>query len=144
MFVVAVAALSLHVMPVVGSEEAVKALPLMKQARLMWERKPDTFLMTKYFPKAAKAAGVDKAKVELACTADGFGSLDCTAISESVEGLGFGEAAVKVIEHGKVAATDRKSPEGRSFRFTVKFGTWAKGEDAIPVRRPHAQAANGS
>ncbi len=125
----ALAAFALQSAALAADAPAAARLPQMKQARLVWKRPPDTFLMTKYFPKAAKAAGVDKAKVELACTADAFGALDCDPLSESVEGLGFGEAAAKVVEHGRVAAFDQGgSPAGRRFRYTVKFGTWAPNE----------------
>lgn len=130
MIVEALVAFALQSAAIAAVEPGSARLPQMKQAHLIWKRAPDTFLMTKYFPRAAKSAGVAKAKVELACEADAYGALDCDTLSESVTGLGFGEAAAKVVEHGRVTNTDQGgSPEGRRFRYTVKFGAWAPDED---------------
>ncbi len=103
--------------------------PTMKALHLGWKRKPDAFLMTRYFPQAAKDAHVAKAKVALDCTPDAFGTLKCESRSESVTGLGFGDAAVKVLQKGQVESYDSGPPTGRTFRYEVKFGTWAPGED---------------
>ena len=100
------------------------ALPMATHLDLHWKRAPDKFLLVKYFPAAAKTAGVTGAKVDLACTLDAFGTPRCEAYAETSTGLGFGEAAVTWLSKGQMVLGDGSSAAGRRFRYTVVFGDW--------------------
>jgi hypothetical protein len=100
------------------------ALPTAPQLGLQWKRIPDKFLLIKYFPAAAKAVGVTGAKVDLACTLDGFGTPKCEVYGETNPGLGFGDAAVMWLGKGQMTIDDGKPIGGRRFRYFVTFGDW--------------------
>ena len=113
--------------PVVAAEpaEAAARLPSASLAqespppaeitRVTWSQHP-----TPMYPAVAAANGVTEGTVTLSCLveADGRAS-DCTVLTESPEGAGFGEAALASME------TARFSPgtgaPGARARFTIRF-----------------------
>ena len=103
----------------------------MDQQRLGWERAPTAVHLNRFFPAAAKSARLKDATVQVACTPDKFGALECETLSENPPGMGFGEAAVKTLEKAKVRAGVNETPEGRTFRYTVHFGAGLRQNTAL-------------
>ncbi|HEX8569125.1 MAG TPA: hypothetical protein VF699_04275 [Caulobacteraceae bacterium] len=101
---------------------AAAEAPNMTAQRLTWDRKPLGTHLDRFFPAAAKQAGIKNATVDVTCTPDKWGALSCESTAETPAGLGFAEAAEMTLEKARVAATDRTSPEGRTFRYRVHFG----------------------
>ena len=111
---------------VIAGPALAEAPPTMKAAHLGWKVAPTAREMARRFPVAAKAADQSRAAVTVNCLSNAFGNLTCEAVEESPAGYGFGEAAVGVLSKARVRSTDAASPEGRRFRFDVKFGDWPK------------------
>lgn len=105
-------------------------LPTYSEAGLQWTRGPSIRDLarqhrhTRGFP----ARGV----VEVACTPDQWGRLDCDVVSESPEGENYGAAALRVMRPATVTSTDGYSPAGREFGFRLRFGNWP--ESLMPDR----------
>ena len=65
-----------------------------------------------------RATGV--ARIECAVTASGHPA-DCRVLSEDPPGMGFGAAALDIIQRGRLSARTRKGAEGARFVVQVFF-----------------------
>ena len=65
-----------------------------------------------------QATGV--ARIECAVTASGRPA-DCRGLSEDPPGMGFGAAALEIIQRGRLSARTRKGAEGSRFVVQVPF-----------------------
>ena len=86
--------------------------------RVTWAQHPMPM-----YPAAAAANGVDSGTAVLSCVveADGRAS-DCTVLSESPEGQGFGDAALASMERAKFSPTLMETATaGARARFTIRF-----------------------
>jgi len=86
-----------------------------------WVRKPDGDDVASVYPSGALGRG-GHAVVLCKITADGSMS-DCKLLSEQPEGLGFGDAALKLAPHFKMSATtsDGRSVEGLTVNVPMTF-----------------------
>lgn len=110
---------------------AQPAPPPMDEVGLSWRRAPRIYDMTRFYPVRAKAKGYRKGLAVVDCTSDARGDLDCVVAREDPQDGLFGDAALKVMRPATVVAIDGGSPEGRTFRFTFKFGAWP--QSAMPA-----------
>ena len=98
----------------------------MDEAHLAWKSAPSVRDLARQFPRAARLEQVRRGSVKVHCTARGNGTLACVPAEQSPDGLGFGPAAVTVLQRARVKSTDGSSPEGRRFVYGVKFGDWPR------------------
>jgi TonB family protein len=90
-----------------------------------WDRKPALTLLDRYYPKAALAARVD-GRVVLDCEVLASGAASaCTAVEETPEGQGFGEAAVRASSQFrfKPKLVDCMPVDGGHISTTLNFKT---------------------
>ena len=108
----------------------IAGLPTYAEAGLRWTRGPSVYDLVRQHrhTRSYPARGV----VEVACTPDSRGRLDCEIVSEDPQGENFNVAAMRVMRPVRVAAIDGQSPEGRRFGFRLRFGHWP--ESLIPDR----------
>lgn len=111
--------------------QAQSAPPPMDQVGLAWRKAPRLYDMTRFYPVRAKAKGYRKGLAVVDCTADADGDLACVVAQEDPQDGLFGDAALKVMRPASVVAIDGGSPQGRTFRFTFKFGAWP--QSAMPA-----------
>lgn len=105
--------------------------PAMDEVGLAWRKAPRIYDMTRFYPIRAKGKGYRKGLAVVDCTAEADGDLACVVAREDPQDGLFGEAALKVMRPTSVIAVDGGSPEGRTFRFTFKFGVWP--QSAMPA-----------
>lgn len=110
---------------------AQDAPPTLDVAGLTWKKAPRIYDMARFYPMRAKGQGIRKGLAVVDCTPRADGRLDCVVAKEEPGEVFFGEAALNVMRPVTVAATDGGSPEGRTFRFTFKFGAWP--QSAMPA-----------
>lgn len=84
-----------------------------------WVRQPRD--LARYYPARALARG-ETGQVLLECRVDTAGALHCSVISETPEGWGFGDAALRISEDYRMvpAMRDGQAVEGR-YRMRVPF-----------------------
>lgn len=84
-----------------------------------WVRQPRD--LARYYPSRALARG-ETGQVLLECRVDTVGALHCSVISETPEGWGFGDAALRISEDYRMvpAMRDGQAVEGR-YRMRVPF-----------------------
>lgn len=98
--------------------EAAQESPPAEIGRVTWSQHP----MPRY-PAPAAANGIGSGTVSLTCRveADGRAS-DCSVVSETPEGQGFGEAALASMETARFSPTLMASATpGARARFTIRF-----------------------
>lgn len=94
------------------------APPPAEVSRVTWTQHP-----TPMYPDAAAANGIDSGTVTLSCIvgADG-GASDCTVLTETPEGQGFGAAALASMERARFSPrTMEGATAGARARFTIRF-----------------------
>ena len=96
----------------------------MDQVGLAWERAPSIERMARLFPRVAWQAGHRRGMARLSCTSLANGRLRCSVLEEDAAGVGFGQAAIQVMDRAIVRATDGAAVENRTFVFTLRFGYW--------------------
>lgn len=84
-----------------------------------WVRQPRD--LARYYPARALARG-ETGQVVLNCRVDVAGALHCAVVSETPEGWGFGEAALRIAQDYRMvpAMRDGQAVEGR-YRMRVPF-----------------------
>lgn len=102
--------------------ERVAGLPTYEDVGLAWERSPSIRDMARFY-RTTTGRG-RRGVVELSCTADATGGLDCDVLSEDPVDAHYGDAGRRVLERARVRAVDGGSPAGRTFGFRVRFGNW--------------------
>lgn len=98
--------------------EAAQDAPPAEISRVTWSQQP-----TPMYPAPAAANGINSGTVTLACRVEAGGSAsDCTVLSESPEGVGFGAAALAAMETARFSSTTMASATpGARARFTIRF-----------------------
>ena len=89
----------------------------------IYRRKPTATEVERLYPRKARAAGVS-GRVMISCRINGYGRLiGCTAVEESPEGWGFGNAAVKLAPLWRFSPsrTDGSTVEGVTLRLPIEF-----------------------
>lgn len=117
-----IAAFALSSPQAVRAEEATT--PSMSEAGLAWAKTPSIRDMNRLYPRRAQVARVTRGLAVVDCTPDAAGRLACVLVDDEPTGMEFGEAALRVMKPATVRARDGSSPEGRTFRFSLKFGYW--------------------
>lgn len=102
--------------------ERVAGLPTYEDVGLAWARSPSVRDMARFY-RTTSGRG-RRGVVELACTPDAAGALDCEVLSEDPADAHYGPAGRRVLERARVRAVDGGSPAGRTFGFRVRFGNW--------------------
>lgn len=90
----------------------------------VWTQRPGGEDMARYYPEAARAAGVTSAKVLIDCGITADGRLEnCLVRSEDPVQYGFGEATIKLARHFQMAPADRdgKKTAGGVIRLPIVF-----------------------
>lgn len=90
-----------------------------------WDIKPSGDEVAEYYPAAAGSRGLDgRATISCAVRASGILS-NCLLVSESPEGYGFGEAAIKLSSRFKMKPrmVDGVPVEGGSVRIPISFSS---------------------
>lgn len=84
-----------------------------------WIRQPRD--LARYYPARALARG-ETGQVVLNCRVDTGGALHCSVVSETPEGWGFGDAALRIAQDYRMvpATQDGQAVEGR-YRMRVPF-----------------------
>lgn len=100
------------------------SFPTYEEQGLQWTRAPSVRNVARQYQVATRAQPGDRGWGEVACTPDARGQLDCEVVAEEPMNMGYGQAAVNVLERARVAAVDGGSPAGRTFGFRVRFGNW--------------------
>jgi TonB family protein len=87
-----------------------------------WLAQPTAQEFSRYYPPRAFNEGVS-GSATVDCLVDGAGLLACTVVSEEPEGYGFGEAALRISRHFRVATETRdgRSTVGARIRRTIRF-----------------------
>jgi TonB family protein len=87
-----------------------------------WLAQPTAQDFSRYYPPRAFDEGVS-GSATVDCLVDGAGLLACTVVSEEPEGYGFGEAALRISRHFRVApeTRDGRSTVGARIRRTIRF-----------------------
>jgi bla regulator protein blaR1 len=90
----------------------------------VWRQRPGGEDMARYYPEAARAAGVTGAKVVIDCAITADGRLEnCLVRQEDPAQYGFGEATIKLARHFQMAPEDRdgKPTAGGVIRLPIVF-----------------------
>ncbi|MDO1559867.1 hypothetical protein Q0812_10565 [Brevundimonas sp. 2R-24] len=123
---------SAAVMSLIGAaaQPAAAELPTYDRVGLEWRRMPSLRHMQRLFGRnvagrVALNAPLGRESVDLACTPDERGALDCTALNAADLEARWVTAGEQLLERASVRAVDGGSPAGRTFRYTVRFGNWA-------------------
>lgn len=98
--------------------------PTMDAVGLAWERAPSIQRMGQLFPRVAWQAGHRRGLARVVCTPQSNGRLRCSVLEEDPGDVGFGRAAVQVMDRAIVRATDGGPVADRTFAFTLRFGYW--------------------
>jgi len=87
-----------------------------------WIREPSARDFARYFPDRALDDG-ESGNVTLDCTIGGNGRLDCSVVSESPTGYGFGRAAMNISRQVRVDPTlpDGSPASGRRLSLPLAF-----------------------
>ena len=87
-----------------------------------WLERPDARDFARYYPVAALEAG-RPGHVVLICTVAADGAVNCTIGYEGPQGWGFGEAALRVSRHFRMApeTKDGTSTAGATVRVPIRF-----------------------
>lgn len=94
------------------------------QANPLWLQHPNADDINKVYPRAA-LRNRDTAEVELVCKVNAESRLDdCKVKSETPPGMGFGEAALKLVPKFKMRKTVKGQPVavGTEATVPIKFG----------------------
>lgn len=102
--------------------ERVAGLPTYEDVGLAWEQSPSVRDMARFY-RTTSGRG-RRGVVELSCTPDASGALDCAVLSEDPIDAHYGAAGRRVLERARVRSVDGGSPAGRTFGFRVRFGNW--------------------
>ncbi|MDO1559868.1 hypothetical protein Q0812_10570 [Brevundimonas sp. 2R-24] len=116
---------------------AAQQLPTYDQVGLQWQRMPSLRHMQRLYGRnvagrVAASASLNRYSVELACTPDARGELDCTVLNAAELEPRWVSAGEQLMERASVRAVDGGSPAGRTFGYTVRFGNWTS--RALPDR----------
>lgn len=98
--------------------------PTLVEVGLDWKRPPSLYDMARFYPVRARSLNITRGEAVVDCTAKAGGKLACVLADEYPAEGQFGDAALKVMKPATVIAIDGGAPEGRSFRFALKFGVW--------------------
>lgn len=93
-------------------------------ARPDWGRLPEATQVASLFPAKAKAAGVKRGEVTLACGVRATGAVgDCKVARETPAGLGFGEAALALAPSFAMSAwtSDGRPVDGAFVRDPIRY-----------------------
>lgn len=104
--------------------QAEETTPSMSEAGLAWAKTPSIRDMDRLYPRRAQVAKVTRGLAVVDCTPDAGGRLACTLVNEEPATMEFGDAALRVMKPATVRSRDGSSPEGKTFRFSLKFGYW--------------------
>lgn len=105
-----------------AAQETMSAYPTYEDVGLTWVRGPSVRDMSRFYRTTRHDGRRGTARVW--CDADAEGRLDCRILDEEPSDRQFGLAGVRVMERARVAAVDGRSPAGRGFAFTLRFGNW--------------------
>ncbi|WP_395647559.1 TonB family protein [Terricaulis sp.] len=88
----------------------------------VWAERPTAADYMRYYPREAFERGVSGRAV-LDCIVAAAGHLDCTVVEETPEGHAFGEAALRVSRHFRMAPTTREGEPtlGGRTRIPIRF-----------------------
>jgi len=88
----------------------------------VWAQRPTAQDFARYYPAEAFRQGVS-GRATLECIVADDGRLSCTVFSESPEGAGFGEAALRVSRHFRMAPATRDGTPtaGGRVRIPIRF-----------------------
>jgi TonB family protein len=92
--------------------------------RPFWRQRPSAMDVHRVYPQAAKKGEAPVGNVEVECRFTGAGGLsDCGVASESPEGLGFGAAALSLMEMFKAESVDAfgLKVEERKIRVPIRI-----------------------
>jgi hypothetical protein len=103
---------------------AASTPPTFAEVGLAWVRGPKIGDMARFYPTRARVLDIRRGLAAVDCTPRADGKLDCVVAKEDPAEVFFGEAALNTMKRVTVRAVDGGSPEGRTFRFTLKFGHW--------------------
>jgi TonB family protein len=111
-----------------AEEEQVAEAPVVRSTGglgvgdVNWIREPSARDFARYFPDRALDDG-QSGNVTLDCTIGGNGRLDCSVVSESPTGYGFGRAAMNISRQVRVDPTlpDGSSAGGRRLSLPLSF-----------------------
>lgn len=101
-----------------------KPAPPPRADRPQWTSLPDPAVVQAVYPQAAFEKGVLAGMGTTQCIVDQSGSLTgCTVVAESPSGLGFGNAALKVVAVMRMSPwnADGTPVEGATLRVPIKF-----------------------
>jgi protein TonB len=89
---------------------------------VMWLERPSAADFARYYPRPALRSRIEGRAV-LDCTVDAEGLLSCTVATEDPEGQGFGEAALSLSRHFRMAqqTRDGRPTEGGRARVPITF-----------------------
>lgn len=106
--------------PQVSSDSADPANPPSVITNVTWSRQPRPV-----FPERARENGVTRGGVTLSCAVSRAGSLsNCSIVSESPAGMGFGREALSAVLRAQVSPTTADAAtNGATARFRVEFTT---------------------
>lgn len=87
-----------------------------------WLERPGVQDFARYYPRDAYASGLE-GRATLDCLVATGGLLVCTVVSESPEGAHFGDAAIRLSRHFRIAptTTDGTPTTGGRVRVPISF-----------------------
>lgn len=87
-----------------------------------WLQRPDARDFARYYPPRALERG-QEGRVSLDCIVSADGRISCTVTSEDPTGWGFGEAAVRISRHFRMAPATRDGvpTSGGRVRVPIRF-----------------------
>ena len=110
-------------------QSSAAELPTYDQLGLEWRRMPSLRHMQRLYGRNVagrlwRSVDLGRQSVDLACTPDNRGRLDCTVINTQELEPRWIAAGEQLMERASVRAVDGGSPEGRTFGYTLRFGNW--------------------
>lgn len=100
-----------------------------------WTARPDGLDLQRFYPAAAREAGIG-GRATIACQVTSRGTLnDCTIVSEEPKGAGFGEASLLAASKFRMrpTTTDGKPVEGGAVRVPIVWSVEPDEPDPAPA-----------
>lgn len=100
---------------------------------VQWARVP---AVADFYPSRALERGIEGGAT-LSCVAEANGTpSNCTVVTETPSGAGFGAAAISAIRFGRLTPQTVDQLAGRPFSFTLRFDIAGAPQDAVSPVRP--------